>query len=93
MSENSKETGNIFSKIIMLLITIILSFVAWQSRTWTNDIRTLSTSVAELNTSMAVVVNNINQSVENSKKLQNKVEIHDQLLADHEIRIRLMEKK
>jgi uncharacterized protein YoxC len=84
---------DIFGKIIAFLITIILGFVAWQSRTWTSDIKSLSDSVTQLNSKMEVLVVQLTHSNEISKKTEQRVDSLEKTVSDHETRIRIMEKK
>lgn len=73
-------------RVISIMITIILGFVAWQSMQWTDNFKDLSQSVGELNTKMAVVVTELSHT--NEKFAEQKAAIDD-----HENRLRRLEKK
>jgi len=68
---------------ITTMITILMSFIAWQSSRWSSSIDALSKSVIELNTKMQVLVGEITIKNENV----------EHILSDHESRIRTLEKK
>lgn len=84
------NNDSLYSKAISFFIAIILGFVAYQSKTWTADIKALSVSIAELNSQMKVVVEKL---ANQSEYVRLKDSEHDKLLLDHEVRIRSLEKK
>lgn len=76
---------------ISFLMATIMAFLAWQSTKWTNNIETLSISVAQLNTKMEVVVNEISHTSQVFAEIKAKDEEQDKQLADHEARLRVQE--
>lgn len=84
-----EKIDKIAGKLIGILIAIILGFVAYQSKTWTTDLKAVAVSVNELNTQMKVVVEKLAYESQYSKE---KNDIQDKVLTDHEVRIRGIEK-
>jgi len=72
--------------LVALLMTIIMSFIAYQSSRWSGSIDTLTQSVAQLNTKMEVVVVELQHTNSNYNQLSADVK-------DHEKRIIVLEKK
>lgn len=68
---------------ISFLITVLISFIAWQSTKWSTSIENLSKSVIEMNTRLQVLVSEVTIKNENTNII----------LKDHEGRIRILEKK
>lgn len=85
-----ERIDKISGKLISLLIAVILGFVAYQSKTWTTDLKAVATSVNELNSQMKVVVQQLAYESQYSKEKNNE---QDNLIKDHEVRIRGIERQ
>jgi hypothetical protein len=90
MNDN-KWMLKLFEKIIVGLLTLIMGIIAWQSSKWSETFESLTTNVAQLNTKMEVIVNEISHTAQKFGEIKSKDDEQDTKLADHETRIRIIE--
>lgn len=75
--------AKLLQSAVSILVSILITFIAWQSAKWSQNIESLTQSVIDLNLKMQVLVTEITLKNENTSNI----------LRDHEGRIRHLEKK
>lgn len=88
-----KDWGRFLTSVIGFLLTIIMGFIAYQSRGWNDNIASMAQNVAELNLKMATVVESLANTKRDQSRIESKMDATASVVVDHEARIRVLERR